>query len=172
MNYKQVVWLLRTMGLETIWPNLGQSAASRALGVPILAARSANHVSEPKLEYRNSLNANDKNGCAHCAFCSKMVVSRLACTRWQVVRVLIHRTAQEFALTTILLECFEQEYLMDVVVQPIPARPAQGRAAVAIVAEAVGFRQVPPLCGNVGVQGLDLLVDSQSLGCNWVETRT
>ena len=52
VNHKRVARLLRTMGLETIYPKPRTSrAASCASRVPIPATRRADHAGEPSLEY-------------------------------------------------------------------------------------------------------------------------
>jgi hypothetical protein len=51
-----------------------------------------------------------------------------------------------------------------VVAQPIPAGPAQGGAAVAVVADDGGLWKVPPVGGNVGPPALDWLVNTRGLG--------
>lgn len=101
-----------------------------------------------------------------------------------VVRVLTHGTVEELDMAAVFLEFFEQEHLMDivtgqtirvghpdgvelrgrgVVAQPVQAGPAQGRAPVAVVAEDMGLRQVPPLGGDVGAQSFDLLINGLGL---------
>jgi hypothetical protein len=101
-----------------------------------------------------------------------------------IVRVLAHRAVQELDPTAMLLECFEEENLADIVpgeavwvghqdflelgrrdmvAQSIQTGPVEGVAAVAVVAEEVGLRQVPPLGGEVGAQALDLLINGLGL---------